>query len=283
MNTEIFLNRYSKNTRRSYEGSINLFDTKFGIENIGTIKTISLLEFQDELHKTMKASSVNAHFRNLKAFANFLLNCEEISQHYFGKVKSLKEEKKVPQYFTEEEIASILLVAKEEERLMFIVMLYTGVRRGELINIKLSDINDGILIVHGKGEKQREIPISENLAIEIENYMKTRKCDSEYLIVSRRKENGEQHQITESSVYTRMKSLAKRANIDEKRISAIRPHNVRKTFATYLIDENVGIETVQQLLGHGDITTTIKSYGSVRKKTKKVAVGTLNFGKKENE
>jgi site-specific recombinase XerD len=129
----------------------------------------------------------------------------------------------------------------ERNNLMLDFLLYTGIRVGELVNIRLCDYKKGSLKVHGKGNKVRHILIPEFLV----KYFQT--DSQEYLFKTR---NNKKLATTQVRIILNRKT--ERAGIKKN----ITPHTFRRSFATLLNNEKCNLTTIQKLLGHSHITTT---------------------------
>lgn len=131
------------------------------------------------------------------------------------------------------------------------LLLSTGMRVGELVNLNISDMNfeDRSCIVLGKGNKQREVYFDARTKLHLKEYLATRTDDNEALFVS----NIKPHQrLTISTIEYLMRVLGKKVNIKK-----VHPHRCRRTVATVAIDKGMPIEQVQKLLGHTKIDTTL--------------------------
>ena len=134
------------------------------------------------------------------------------------------------------------------------MLLDTGIRAGELTNIRLCDINGNDLLIHGKGGKERQLTLSPVLEKELLKYMRIRSCDSEYLFISYRG-----HKLTVESVEGIFKAMAHlvRPNI---RCS---PHTCRHTYSQILLKQGVDSYIISRLLGHNSMTVTRRYLASL--------------------
>lgn len=154
-------------------------------------------------------------------------------------------------------IASIDLSKPEGQRNKAIIeVLYgSGLRVSELVNLLISNIyaQEGYMLVEGKGNKQRLVPLSPRSLEEIKLWMMDRhllmikKGHEDYLFLNRR--GG---RLTRAMIFTIVKDLAERAGIHKN----VSPHTFRHSFATHLLENGANLRAIQQLLGHESITTT---------------------------
>ncbi len=177
----------------------------------------------------------------------------------------------------EQQVNALLALANNpvrmglRNRLIIHLLLYTGCRVSELVNIRVRDIDFllNTLTVRGKGEKLREVPIKESLIEITKEYLKKDRAenkfsDSEYLLVSQRAKK-----MHRDAVNTLLEKLAKDLNIH------LHPHQFRHTFCSRLVQKGVPLTTVAKLAGHAGVETTAKFYISTSRQDKLAAVNLL--------
>lgn len=167
----------------------------------------------------------------------------------------------LPEVLTVEEIDGMIAsidYSKEEcrrDRAMMEVLYGCGLRVSELVNLEISKIyaSEGFLVVHGKGDKERMVPMSDTSIEEIDAWMedrarlKVKPGDENILFLNRR--GG---RLTRQRAFQIVKGLAEAAGI-RKNIS---PHTLRHSFATHLLEGGANLRAIQQMLGHESIATT---------------------------
>lgn len=139
-------------------------------------------------------------------------------------------------------------------RAMLMTLYSTGMRRAELVRLKLSDIDSQRMVVHirhGKGDKDRDVPLSPKLLERLREYWRWRKPRT-YLFPSRHIYQKKGDHITSKAVWHACRAAAQRAGIQKP----VRPHTLRHSFATHLVESGADIQTVKLLLGHEDIRHT---------------------------
>jgi integrase/recombinase XerD len=196
----------------------------------------------------------------VRAFYKFLLIEGEIEENPATLIESPKIGLKLPEVLSVAEIDSMIdqidLSRPEGHRNSAIIeTLYgCGLRVSELVNLRLTDIHygEGFVVVTGKGNKQRLVPISGKALREIDNYKQIRNHlpvihDQNVLFLNRRGSK-----LTRAMIFTIIKELAARAGI-RKNIS---PHTFRHSFATHMIEAGADLRAVQEMLGHESILTT---------------------------
>jgi integrase/recombinase XerD len=167
----------------------------------------------------------------------------------------------LPKSLTEEEVESLLnapVVSDplgSRDRTMLEVLYATGLRVSELVSLKYSalNLNQGVLRVHGKGDRERLIPLGEEAVRWLHEFIGTGRGEilldrqTDYLFPTRRGDH-----MTRQAFWHIIKRYARKSNI-EKELS---PHTLRHAFATHLLNHGADLRVVQMLLGHSDLSTT---------------------------
>lgn len=224
------------------------------------------------LESGTSSSTVNGRFRVINAFMNFLLDGEVIEKNPCEKLKNLKEEKKVPEILTDEEVEAMIKAIDDDMGKVIIAFMYaTGVRREELVKIKREDISeDQHVLVHGKGRKQRKLLIQDDVFELLNKYLSTH--NSEYVFPSNKKSGS----ITTETVRLRVKKAAELAGISEERIDKLSTHSIRRSMASSLINSGVDSFIVRDVLGHSSAVTTAR-YAKVNNSSLDRALSNRNF------
>jgi integrase/recombinase XerC len=205
--------------------------------------------------------SVNRKVASLKAFYKFLLRSKQITVSPLLKHKALKIAKKLQIPFSENEVESVLLQLKdvmgfEEVRNKLIVDLFytTGIRRAELINLKVSDVDlsNAVIKVLGKRNKERLVPLLPVLVDQFSLYKKERAAlekimDLDYFFLTKKGVK-----LNETFVYRLINSYFSTVSAKVKKS----PHILRHTFATHLLNNGADLNSVKELLGHSSLAST---------------------------
>ena len=205
--------------------------------------------------------TINRKISSLRTYYRFLLKIGDIEVSPLVKHKVLKTTKKLQVPFSEKEIEDVLEILKEEDSFLglrnkLIVELFysTGMRRGELVNLKLNDISDSqkTIKVLGKRNKERIIPLLPSALNTIASYIDYRKSlssikDVHYLLLT---EKGAK--VYETLVYRVINNYFSKASEKVKKS----PHILRHSFATHLLNEGADIKSVKELLGHSSLAST---------------------------
>jgi integrase/recombinase XerD len=196
----------------------------------------------------------------IRAFFRFLLIEGEISENPSSLLESPRIGLKLPEVLSIEEIDRMILqidLSKPggHRNKAIIETLYgCGLRVSELVNLRLTDIHytEEYVVVTGKGDKQRLVPVSKKALKEIDNYKPERNrlpviTDQNILFLNRRG-----RRLTRAMIFTIIKDLGAKAGITKN----ISPHTLRHSFATHMIQAGADLRAVQEMLGHESILTT---------------------------
>lgn len=255
----------SENSIESYLGDVTKLENYFIDEgnNINppevTYESMKnfLVWYTDKFSNTRTQARI---LSGIRAFFRFLLIEGEINENPATLIESPKTGLKLPEVLSVEEIDRIieaidLSKAEGHRNKAIIETLYgCGLRVSELVNLRLTDIHygEGFIIVLGKGDKQRLVPINSKALKEIDIYKTERNKltvinDQNILFLNRRGSH-----LTRAMIFTIIKDLAAKAGINKK----ISPHTFRHSFATHMIQAGADLRAVQEMLGHESILTT---------------------------
>jgi len=197
----------------------------------------------------------------IKSFYHFLIYKNKRDDDPTELLESPKTGLRLPQVLSLEEIDSMIAaidLSKPEgqrNKAMLEVLYGSGLRVSELINLQISNlyIEEGYMLVEGKGSKQRLVPLSQQSINQMQlwkidrNALDVKKGNEDFLFLNRRGSK-----LTRAMIFTIVKELAIQAGIRKK----VSPHTFRHSFATHLLENGANLRAIQQLLGHESITTT---------------------------
>ena len=310
----IFLNSYlplcgiSKNTILSYRASL-LMLTRFW--EISSKKDITEFLFSDctrdfllnyvkwlSEEKHVKSSTISNRLAAIKSYANFAKTKDPSIIEYQIEINSVKAPKSIkivrealPEYQIEKILAQIPNTKKGLRDKTLLTLLYeTACRLSELLALEKKNIfldNSPYIKILGKGKKERVIPISDNMKLLINNYIKNFHCDlnpdTQLLFYSIIK--GSINQLTPRSVQLMLKKYADLAREQDETISTeIYPHAFRRSRATNLYNNGMDFTSVSTLMGHSRLETTrIYCKPSIEKLRNEMDKSSNKFNTNDNE
>ena len=250
--------KYSKNTINSYRNDLNELYIFYKNKNIANLDKKDILKFIEKNKE--KSDKTLSHFiTTFRGFYKYLEIENIIKENPILSISQPKTKKTLPKVLSISDVDNILNINLNDtydyrNKAMLELMYSTGVRITELINIKIHDLNmnNCTLKVMGKGSKERIIPIGDialkYVKIYIENYRSEFiKKNTDYLFL-----NSRGTLMTRQAFFKIVKKIAK-----EKKIKTdFSPHTLRHSFATHMLENGADLRTIQELLGHSDLSTT---------------------------
>ena len=264
--------RLSNNTYDSYTFDLECFKNYFNNKKIDNIKENDIVLYLEYLKEEKKLSSrsIERHLTTIRGFFKYLVKMEIIKYDITKNIDNLKIGKHLPMTLTIDEVNKLMDIPLDNPfnyrtKAMLEVMYGSGLRVSELVNLTLNDIdlyNDTIL-VHGKGSKERIVPLGDYAKEYLTKYLEVRNS-----LIKRKNGNPDKlflnnhgKPITRNGFNFLLNKLLKEKGIDKE----ITPHTLRHSFATHMLDNGADLRTIQELLGHSDIVTT-RIYTHVSKK-----------------
>ena len=218
-------------------------------------------EYLEYLYKKkLNRNSISRKLSSIRSFYNYLKEENLIKENYFNEIKNPKKESTLPKYAKDNDLEKMFTIFNNETPLgqrntLILETLYaTGIRVGELVNIKVNDINkyEKSIKILGKGKKERIVFYGSfcedalNLYLK-SGYQKLNKKHSEYLFINK---NGSK--LSERYIRIIIDDAVRKCHIEYH----ISPHTLRHTFATDLLNAGADLMSVKELLGHSSINTT---------------------------
>ncbi len=255
----------SQNTLDSYRSDLEQFSTWLEKNNLNYIKTskkeiLSYLSFL--FQKGLGSKTVARKLSSLKSFFRYLVFKSIIQNDPSSEVETPKLLKSIPKSISEKEVEALLAAPDEKtdiglrDKTMIETLYSCGLRISELTNLELLNLNlrQGVIRVIGKGQKERLVPMGDQLIALLELYISSSrknllsKRHSDFLFLSTRGQR-----MTRQSFWHRIKHYCLASGFEPDKIS---PHVLRHAFATHLLNNGADLRVVQLLLGHSDLNTT---------------------------
>lgn len=252
--------RYCDNTVVSYHYDLEAFEDFLVDKNPTDVTRADIVDFFEKRKKEgINEKSIAHSITVLRGFYKFLLIEKKINKNPMETIELPKLPKTLPKVLSFEEVERLLDIPLKDKydfrnKAMLEVMYATGMRISELISLTYMqvDLDSNIVMVMGKGGKERMIPLgdyaTEALRIYIERYRpKLLKKSSDYIFLSVRGDK-----MSRQAFFKIVKAEAKKRGIK----TDFSPHTLRHSFASHLLMNGADLRSIQELLGHSDISTT---------------------------
>ena len=255
----------SQNTLDSYRSDLEQFSKWLEKNNLSYLKTskkeiLSYLSFL--FQKGLGSKTVARKLSSLKSFFRYLVFKSIIPNDPSSEVETPKLLKSIPKSISEKEVEALLAAPDEKtdiglrDKTMIETLYSCALRISELTNLELLNLNlrQGVIRVIGKGQKERLVPMGDQLIALLELYISSSrknllsKRHSDFLFLSTRGQR-----MTRQSFWHRIKHYCLASGFEPDKIS---PHVLRHAFATHLLNNGADLRVVQLLLGHSDLNTT---------------------------
>ena len=269
----IGLRHYSNHTAIAYQSDCLEFAKFCEKEELGFLNNASKRTakfYMSELNAKYPPQTVIRKVSAIRSYFYFLLDQDEIKEHPFLEVKLPKKPKITPKFLYEDDLKAMFesideSTDKGSRDYTLLFLLYTsGLRVSEITSLTIKDINtsERMMLVHGKGRKDRLIPISEEMKIVLEDYLLLTRPN----IVKKKRHtklfvNLKGDPLTSAGIRYILKELMMRSSS----LLNVTPHMLRHTFATHLLRQGADLRSVQEMLGHANISTT-QIYTHIAKK-----------------
>jgi len=270
----------SENTIKTYRKAIEEMLSFFHVDNVEQLNNMTVdncFDYQIALKRAgLSASSINLKIMGIKVFFDFLKSRKKISENNWKEIRALKVPHREQAFLSDEEIQAVLDNCKRyDDKVIFMVLITTGMRNSEFCNLRIDQIEGDRIHIIGKGNKERVIKLTSEVFDLLQKYIviRNRKFGNSvpYVFVT---QIGTQ--FTGQGLRFRVSSLMRKAGFSEERINEIHAHTMRHTFTANLIGENINLSIVQAALGHSSINTTIK-YAHLKNKVLDEALDTQNL------
>ncbi|MBI5078933.1 site-specific tyrosine recombinase XerD [Candidatus Saganbacteria bacterium] len=252
---------YSENTVKAYERDLNQFLKFAGVKSALEIDRGSIRNYLENSHERgFSVPSMERKLACLKSFFHYLTGQEAIPSDPTADFKLPKKAKRLPKAISIGETLRLISAARGcdpralRDSALLELLYATGMRASEIISLNISDINFSVSFIRcmGKGSRERIIPVGKFALSALKEYLekgrrKFPEKDGEALFVDK---NGER--LRRQGLWLILKKYVKQSGVNEK----TSPHTLRHSFATHLLERGADLRSVQEMLGHSDISTT---------------------------
>ena len=259
---ELFLKTEKKlgnNTIESYLLDLMSF-LKWFNGDVRTTTKEDILNYISFLRENLNEKSINRHISSLKSFYLYLLDMNYIKVNPLEDISILKVKKSLPKYLSIEEVDKLLNIKLNtafdyRNKAMLEVIYGTGLRVSELVKLEYSNIDfeNSIIRVKGKGKKDRIVPLGEIASYYLKTYINDYR--SKLLNKNNYNEiflNNHGKPITRQGFNFILENIRRETGIEKE----LTPHTLRHSFATHLLEGGADIRSIQEMLGHENISTT---------------------------
>ncbi len=254
-----FEKKYSENTIESYKNDLNK-TVKLTNKDFRKLTKKEIQNLIQNIAKTESEASTARYISTLKSFYKFLEIYKNINHNPMSNINTPKKAKTLPKVLSEEEINKLLDINLKTDfdyrnKAMLELMYSSGLRVSELINLNVNDVDltNSLVRIFGKGSKERIIPLNDYAREALNNYISNHRFnlfkngENNYLFL-----NNHGNKMTRQGFFKILKKLALEKNIKTE----LSPHTIRHSFATHLLKHGADLRSIQELLGHSDISAT---------------------------
>lgn len=244
----------SEKTIASYESDLNLADSALPNGLLGATDN-DIQNYLSSLTKTERASSIARKASALRTFYKFLMLEKIIQTNPTKNLELPKRARPLPKLLSTDEIDLLISSAGDIKtsvrlRAMIELLYASGLRVSELCELPMTAILGDHLLIHGKGAKERMVPMHAGAISALQKWLDLRDApDSKYVFPG----TGKTGHITRDGFFKILKKCAVLAGLDQTRVS---PHVLRHSFASHLLAHGANLRAIQTMLGHEDISTT---------------------------
>ncbi|WP_404346460.1 site-specific tyrosine recombinase/integron integrase [Sutcliffiella horikoshii] len=243
---------YSPLTLKTYCFQYNMLLRYFGDIDLNDLTTDQLKEYLIKGSTHLKPSSLGHKVRCIRSLFKWANDEGLIKKNPAAKLKEPKLGKRIPKFLTELEIEHLRESCQNSmENALFEFFYSTGCRIGEVVKLNRDDINfaSNSVIVHGKGDKEREVYFNTRCSLWLKRYLDERDDQDPCLFITERRPK---RRMSIDLIRYIIKRISSGAGINKN----IHPHQLRHSYATHMINNGAPLEVIQSLLGHEKSETT---------------------------
>lgn len=268
---------YSDKTETAYLEDIRHFEAF--LQESGNSRFIEVTHLDVRVYlgylndKEYSRNSISRKIASLRSFYQFMLKQGWLAENPFSYVHMKKKNVRLPRFFYQEEMDALFAATagdkplEQRNRALLEILYGSGLRVSECANLTIAaiDFDNSVLLIHGKGNKDRYVPLGSFAADALQQYLQ----DGRKQLMDKYQQthpfvfvNHRGTQVTPTGIEYILKQVIKKSSLT----STIHPHMLRHTFATHLLNNGADMRTVQELLGHVNLSTT-QIYAHVTKES----------------
>ena len=253
----------SDKTNLSYRNDLDVYKEYLnskGINNVKDIKSDNIKDFLKDRNSQEETTTIAHNLTVIKNFHSYLLRQNIVNKDESEFIERPKLRKYLPKTLSMEDVDKLLDIKLDtpfdyRNKAMLELLYGTGLRVSELVNLELTDIDytNCIIRVMGKGSKEREIPLGEYSIYYLKEYLNVRdKLLKNGVLCNKIFLNNHGKGMTRQGFFKNLKQILKDKGLNPE----VSPHTLRHSFATHLLSHGADLRSIQEMLGHSDISTT---------------------------
>ena len=261
LNYCIFEKGLSDKTKESYQNDLEVYRSFLNnrhISNVLDIKSDDIKDFLKERNEE-ETTTIAHNLTVIKNFHSYLLKEKIVTENVSEFIERPKLRKALPKTLSMEDIDLLLDINLDtpfdyRNKAMLELMYGCGLRVSELVNLEINDVDQTncLIRIMGKGSKERDIPVGEYAIYYLNEYLKVRDSLLKDKPCSKLFLNNHGQGMTRQGFFKNLKALLRDKGLNTE----VSPHTLRHSFATHLINRGADLRSIQEMLGHSDISTT---------------------------
>lgn len=252
--------RVSEHTLKSYQRDIKQLQAFCSTQLIQNWQDINAVVIRNHIagrhRKGISSKSLQRELSAIRSFYNYLIKKRQFQDNPAKHIKAPRQERKLPKVLDVDQMTGLLDTASDSfleirDLAMFELFYSSGLRLSELAALNLADIDlseQELHVLHGKGGKQRNLPIGSKAVVALKKWLDYRSATNDEAVFTSNKGK----RLSQRSIQLRLARWCKKVGLPEH----VHPHMLRHSFASHLLETSQDIRAVQELLGHSNISTT---------------------------
>ncbi|MBN2298951.1 MAG: tyrosine-type recombinase/integrase [Deltaproteobacteria bacterium] len=245
----------SNETYRAYLNDVQHLLAFLEKRGVGIPDRSLVRSYMLNLYNHYDRSSINRKLSSIKGFFDFVMTQTDLELNPFSHVRSLRKKEVLPGFLTTEEMMELIdSVADLRDKALLELLYSTGIRVGEVegMNCMDVDVKSGVVLVTGKGSKQRMVPVGRRALTAIRNYLISRGINDPIYCPEPLFLNTRGKRLATRSIRRAVYKWSQQVSLSRH----ISPHTIRHTFATHMLDAGADLRSIQEMLGHASLSTT---------------------------